>query len=84
VDLNPVWYQEVNLLGSVAHGVDTWQGQRCHTYDWVFELLRAGRLTEAGLITHRFALKDYRQAIATALDKRTARVIKVAFVYNQS
>ena len=83
VDLNPVWYQEVDLIGSLAHGVDDWQGQRCHTYDWVFDLLRAGQMTDAGLVTHRFALKDYRQAIATALDKKTARPIKVAFEYEQ-
>lgn len=84
VDLNPVWYQEVDLIGSLAHGVDDWQGQRCHTYDWVFDLLRAGQMTADGLVTHRFALKDYRQAIATALDKKTARPIKVAFEYEQA
>jgi L-iditol 2-dehydrogenase len=79
--LNPVWYQEVDLVGSVAHGVDEWRGQRCHTYAWVFELLQAGQFTDAGLITHRFPLAAYRQAIATALDKRHARSIKVAFEY---
>jgi threonine dehydrogenase-like Zn-dependent dehydrogenase len=83
VDLNPVWYQEVDLVGSVAHGMDEWQGQRCHTYEWVFELLRSGQFTEAGLITHRFPLAAYRRAIATALDKRHARSIKVAFQYDR-
>lgn len=81
VDLNPVWYQEVDLVGSLGHGSDAWQGQRCHTYEWVFDLFRAGRLTDAGLITHRFAFQDYRQAVATALDKKNARTIKVAFQY---
>jgi threonine dehydrogenase-like Zn-dependent dehydrogenase len=81
VDLNPVWYQEVDLVGSLAHGADTWQGQRCHTYAWVFDLIRAGRMSEAGLITHRYPFEAHRQAVATTLDKRGARPIKVAFVY---
>jgi L-iditol 2-dehydrogenase len=81
VDLNPVWYQEVDLVGSLAHGMDDWQGRRCHTYEWVFDLFRAGRLTEAGLITHRFPFDAYRQAVATSLDKKTAHPIKVAFQY---
>lgn len=81
VDLNPIWYQEVDLLGSLAHGADTWQGQRRHTYAWVFDLFRSGQMTAAGLITHRFPLEAYKQAIATALDKKTAHPIKVAFTY---
>jgi threonine dehydrogenase-like Zn-dependent dehydrogenase len=81
VDLNPVWYQEVDLVGSLAHGADAWQGRRCHTYEWVYELFRSGRLTEAGLITHRFPFRDYRQAVATSMDKKSAQPIKVAFQY---
>ena len=82
LDLNPIWYQEVDLIGSLVHGTDVWQGQRRHTYDWVIELLRAGKLTSEGVITHRFRFEQYRQAVATCLDKATARPIKVAFCYD--
>lgn len=81
VDLNPVWYQQVDLVGSLAHGTDAWQGRRRHTYEWVYELFRSGRLTEAGLITHRFPFRDYRRAVATSMDKKCAQPIKVAFQY---
>ncbi len=82
IDLNPIWYQEVDLIGSLVHGSDVWQGQRRHTYAWVIELLRAGKLTDQGIITHRFRFDQYRQAVATCLDKATARPIKVAFCYD--
>jgi threonine dehydrogenase-like Zn-dependent dehydrogenase len=82
LDLNPVWYQEVDLIGSLAHGADLWQGQRRHTYDWVVDLMRAGKLTVHGLITHRFRFKDYRRAVATCRDKACARPIKVVFDYD--
>ncbi len=79
VDLNPVWYQEVDLIGSHTFGMEDWRSRRVHTFDLVIEMLQAGTLTAAGLITHRFPLEDYRQAIATALDKHTGS-IKVTFV----
>ncbi len=57
-----------------------WQGQRRHTYDIVIELLRAGKLQAESLITHRFALEQWLEAIRTAQDKHTG-AIKVAFDY---
>lgn len=83
IDLNPVWYQEVDLLGSKSHGCNTWQGERRHTYDWVYQLMGEGKLTVDGLITHRFPFEDYKRAIATSSDKRNNRSIKVIFDYTQ-
>ena len=81
VDLNPIWHQEVDLIGVKAHGVDEWRGERRHTFDWVIQLMREGKLKSDGLITHRFRFEDFRRAIATALDKRRTRSIKVVFDY---
>lgn len=80
VDLTPVWYQEVDLTGLYAHGAEAWQGQRRRTYDLTIDLLRQGKLTTSGLITHRFPLAHWRQAIRTAEDKRSG-AIKVIFDY---
>ncbi len=78
VDLTPVWYQEVDLIGVYAHGAEWWLGERRRTYDVVVQLLRDGLLTADGLITHRFPLERWREAIRTAMDKRTGS-IKVIF-----
>ena len=80
VDLNPVWYQEVNLLGSLTFGLEDWQGSEIPTFDLVIKYLMEGKLTYDGLITHRFSFEEYRQAIATHSDKRTGS-IKVVFTY---
>jgi threonine dehydrogenase-like Zn-dependent dehydrogenase len=74
-DLSPVWHQEVTLMGSIVHGLEEWNGQRIHGYDLVMGWMRDGSLPTDGLITHRFPLADYKQAITTAADKRTG-VIK--------
>jgi threonine dehydrogenase-like Zn-dependent dehydrogenase len=83
VDLSPVWYQEVDLIGTLSHGMDEWQGQRRHTYHWVIDWLRAGPLTVDGLITHRFGFDQHRRAVAVALDKKHGRgPIRVVFTYS--
>ncbi len=79
VDLNPVWFQEVDLVGSRGHSTDEWRGRRRHTYDWVIDLIRAGKFCNDGLITHRFPLTDYKRAIATTLSKSAGKPIKVIF-----
>lgn len=79
VDLNPVYYQEVDLVGSKGHGVDEWQSRRRPTYEWVVDLIRAGKFRDDGLITHRFPLKDYKRAITTSISKSAEKPIKVIF-----
>lgn len=80
LDLNPIWYQEVDLIGLYAHGVEPWEGETRRTYGLVIDLMREGKLTVDGLITHRFPLSQWRQAISTALDKHSGS-IKVTFDY---
>jgi len=82
VDLSPVWYQEVDLIGTYAHGMQQWQGESRSTYDIVIELLRAGQLHADSLITHRFPLEQWREAIHTSQDKHSG-AIKVAFDYRR-
>jgi threonine dehydrogenase-like Zn-dependent dehydrogenase len=74
VDLTPIWYQEVNLVGLLAHGMEEWGGARRSTYDLTVELLQAGRLSAAGMITHRFPLTRWREAVRTAASKRTGAI----------
>jgi threonine dehydrogenase-like Zn-dependent dehydrogenase len=80
IDLNPVWYQEVNLIGSHTFGYETWRGREVHSYDLVIEMSQAGEVNHEGLITHRFPFEGYKQAIATAMDKRR-NSIKVVLEY---
>jgi threonine dehydrogenase-like Zn-dependent dehydrogenase len=81
VDLNPIWYQQVDLIGAQVHGSDEWLGRRRHTYDWVVDLMRAGKLGGDGFITHRYPLEEHRQAVAAATTKASSQAIKVVFDY---
>jgi threonine dehydrogenase-like Zn-dependent dehydrogenase len=81
VDLTPVWYQEVRLLGAMAHGHEVWQGEEIGTFELTARLFEERKLTAEGLITHRFPLAQWREAIAAASSKRAHQAIKIAFTF---
>ncbi len=74
IDLTPVWHQEVKLIGTYAHGMEERTGHRQTTYDLVTQLFLGGSLTVDGFITHRYPLDQWRQAVRTALDKRSGAI----------
>src|SRR5579883_1664322 len=85
IDLTPIWYQEVNLIGSAAHGIEAWPvgtNQRRSTFGIVAELMENGSIHPEQLITHHFALDNYRHALSTARQKAQSRAIKVVFDYS--
>ena len=79
VDLTPVWYQEVNLIGAIGHGQATWEGETLPAFELAMRWTLDGRLRVDPLLTHRFPLRENRRAFAVAVDKRRYRSIKVAF-----
>ncbi len=81
IDLTPVWYEEVDLRGFHAHGTEEWRGERLSSFERVIKWMREGKLNLKGMVTHRFPLREYRQALlmASARDKQRYRSIKVAF-----
>jgi threonine dehydrogenase-like Zn-dependent dehydrogenase len=78
LDLTPVWYQEVDLLGVVGHDVVTWQGESLSTFELAMRCMGDGKLNTRGLLSHRFPLEEYRHAFAVAVDKDRYRSVKVA------
>jgi threonine dehydrogenase-like Zn-dependent dehydrogenase len=85
VDLTPIWYKEAALVGSIDHAVDAGAapgpagGPERHSVDRALDILAAGLLPDDVVVTHEFALEDYRGAIETAIDRGSSRAIKVVF-----
>ncbi len=85
LDLTPVWYQEVDLIGTLAHGSETWPvgtQSRHSTFAIATEMIVLGQLNSTQLITHRFPLSEYQRALTTATNKADSRAIKVIFDYS--
>jgi threonine dehydrogenase-like Zn-dependent dehydrogenase len=73
VDLTPVWFKELAVVGSFCHAADPGG----HSIDRALDLLAAGALPPDDIITHTFPLDAYRDAINVALDRRSSGAIKV-------
>jgi 2-desacetyl-2-hydroxyethyl bacteriochlorophyllide A dehydrogenase len=82
LDLTPIWYQEINLIGTLSHGTETWPigtSEKRSTFSVAAEMIENEQLQPEKLITHRFALTNYRTALSTATAKSRSRAIKVVF-----
>lgn len=81
IDLTPVWYHQVSLVGTYGHGQNEWNGVRKHTFEWVFDHFNQGKFDIEGLVTHRFPISDYKSAIHMANSSKKNKVIKVQFMH---
>lgn len=79
VDYTPVWAREIRLTGINCHAGE---GDGRNSFDVAAELLAAGHVDPADIITHRFPLDDYKNAVKTFLDKRGAQAIKIVLDLN--
>lgn len=82
IDLSPIWYQEVNLVGATGHGTERWPlgtDQERSTFALAADLITHQLLHPEKLITHRFALHNFREALQVASRKKESRAIKVIF-----
>lgn len=77
LDRSVIWLRELNVIGAHGHGWEHYEGRRLHTFNLIMDWIRQGRLSVEGLISHRYPLKDYRQAIRTAAAKAGSAATKV-------
>ena len=61
-DQTPIWNQEINVTGVNAHGCETYQGEKISSFDLIIKMITQEIVNLDGFITHRFPLKDYREA----------------------
>jgi len=74
LDYSPVWNQEVTLAGINSHATE-FDGRT--SWDIAAEMLAGGKLNLDGIITHRFALEEYREAIQTFVHKGSKGATKI-------
>jgi threonine dehydrogenase-like Zn-dependent dehydrogenase len=85
VDMTPLWYKEAVLIGSVDHGRDPKASigraapGRDHSIDVALDILARQAFPPDVVITHEFALEEYRDAVGAGLDKGASQAVKVVF-----
>jgi threonine dehydrogenase-like Zn-dependent dehydrogenase len=81
VDWTPIWLNEVDIRGSFCYAIEEVAGERIDTMALALRLLADGKADLADLVTHRFALADYRAALETVTSKGSSGVIKAVFAF---
>lgn len=80
VDWTAIWHNELTVVGSYVYGPESFRGRRIHTFDLVQELLAKGEGPDpAPLVTHRFRLAQYREAIEANVRRAAHESIKTVF-----
>ena len=79
VDLTPIWFKELTVRGVYGRAIEKYNGREISTYQLVHELMLAGKLDVGEMLTHKFPLSQYKQALWAGLRKAQHKSIKVAF-----
>jgi threonine dehydrogenase-like Zn-dependent dehydrogenase len=75
----PLYFKEISWAGSNAFGFEEIDGVRKHGIAHYLDLADAGRVDLRNMLTHTFALDDWRDAFGALATQDTSGAIKVAF-----
>lgn len=73
-DYTPLWHQEIDVLGVFGHGTEA-DGRT--SFDHAADLLSDPTFPTDGLVTHRFPMDDWQDAVHAFLDKRRSGAVKI-------
>jgi L-iditol 2-dehydrogenase len=79
LDWTPLWLKELTVRGSLCYGSPVHASAGKGAFAEAASLIASGAAPIAELLTHTFALGEYRKALATASNKAGGESIKVAF-----
>ncbi len=72
----PLYFKELRVIGSNGFGIEEVGGVRKHAFEHYFDFARAG-LDLTAVVTHRFPLARWREAMLTLSDARHTGAVKV-------
>ena len=75
----PLYFKEISWVGSNAFGLEEVDGVRRHGIDHYLDLASSGRVDLSDMLTHKFALDDWRAAFTALATQQDSGAIKIAF-----
>ena len=77
LDLTFIWANELRIQGYQCYGEETWRGKKEHTFQITHDLLLETGAPVEDMVTHVFPLREYRNALSTAGNRRKTGSVKV-------
>lgn len=82
IDWTPIFAHELQVRAAyLYHHVEPFQGHRWKTFDLAIDLLSRGVTDLGWMVTHRFPLEEYRQALLLTYRRGNSGAIKIAFEF---
>jgi threonine dehydrogenase-like Zn-dependent dehydrogenase len=78
----PLYFKELTIAGSNAFGVEEVDGVRKHAIAHYLDLTASGRVDLTGMLTHRFSLEQWWDAMRALAQQEQSGAVKVAFAPN--
>jgi threonine dehydrogenase-like Zn-dependent dehydrogenase len=78
----PVYFKELTIVGSNAFAMEEFEGVRKHAIAHYLDLVRAGRIDLTSMVTHRYPLEEWWDALKTLARPGDSGVLKAAFAPN--
>jgi threonine dehydrogenase-like Zn-dependent dehydrogenase len=77
IDLTFVWARELEFKGFTGYGLESFRGERRHTFEITHDLLVETGAPVDDLVTHVFPLVEVRQALSVAGNRKKWNSVKV-------
>jgi threonine dehydrogenase-like Zn-dependent dehydrogenase len=76
VDLGPLWFKNVDVIGSFGYAMHELRNETVHSFDLALRVLANGAFPSDLVVTHTFDLDDVREAlqVANARDRGALKV----------
>ncbi len=76
-------YKQVDIIGSMMHGLEHRDGKPIDTLELAFEMIEEDPACLDGLVTHKYSIDEYKTAFSVASKKGKHNAIKVAFEFGK-
>ena len=82
VDWSAIYSQELTVLAARQfHNAESYQGKLWRCFDLALDLMASGKVDLGWMVTRKYALADYKQALGDLAHKGSKGIIKAAFEF---
>jgi len=75
----PLYFKEISIIGSNGFGIEEFEGRKMHAMEWYFDFIQNKGLDVSAIVTHHYAMQDYREAFMICYDQGKSGAVKVLF-----
>ena len=80
-DLTPLWLKLQTLKGVYCYGFVDAYGEKRHVFEMAIDLVKQKKVAVEHMVSHTFAIEEFRRMIEVNLDKQRHKAVKTALSF---